>query len=272
MVMNELEAHFRANTGRLISKWQHYFEIYDRHFSPYRGKPVRVLEFGVSHGGSLRMWRWYFGAAAQIVGVDVDPACAALAEPGIEIVIGDQADPALHRSLRERFGSFDIVIDDGGHRMEQQITTLVELYPAVNLGGLYVAEDLHTSYFPQWGGGLRHPGTFIELAKQLIDRQHAWFGPIPELPPDHFTQTGYALHFYDSLLVIEKRRVELPRPVYTGEPSIPQTPGELDFLAKIDENEGRVEAALAKLRMVQESDPGNPEIAGRIRALESRPR
>ena len=30
---NPLEAYFRANQGRLIHKWSHYFDIYDRHLS-----------------------------------------------------------------------------------------------------------------------------------------------------------------------------------------------------------------------------------------------
>ena len=53
--MNDLEKYFAKNTGRLIHKWKHYFEIYDRHFSRFRGSNVHVVEFGVSHGGSLRM-------------------------------------------------------------------------------------------------------------------------------------------------------------------------------------------------------------------------
>ena len=53
--MNPLERYFRRNHGRLIHKWVHYFDIYDRHFSRFRGRPIVVLEFGVFHGGSLQM-------------------------------------------------------------------------------------------------------------------------------------------------------------------------------------------------------------------------
>lgn len=268
--MSELEGYFRANQGRLISKWRHYFEIYERHFAPYRGRPVRILEYGVSHGGSLRMWRWYFGEAAQIVGVDVNPECSRFAEPGIDIVIGDQADPALHRGLRERYGTFDIVIDDGGHHMAQQLTTFREMYPAVALGGVYFAEDLHSSYFPNWGGGLGQPGTFIEMAKQLVDQLHAWWGPIPGLPPDLVTQTAFAVHFYDSILVIEKRRRGPAEAVYSGEPTLEQSPGELDFLARIDEREGRIAQALEKMRRVLASAPDNAQVAERVQRLEAR--
>jgi len=267
--MGELEDYFRHNTGRLISKWRHYFGIYERHFAPYRNRPVRIVEFGVWHGGSLQMWRRYFGPEAQIVGVDINPECARLSEPGVEIVIGDQADPATHRALRSRFGEFDIVIDDGGHRMDQQVTTFRELYPAVKVGGLYVAEDLHTSYHPDFGGGLRRAGTFIELGKQLIDQLHAWYGPPAGLEVDYVTRTAYGLHFYDSMLVVEKGRVEAPRSEYSGAPAVAMGVAELRFLAFMDVEAGRPAEALDKYRRALAASPDDAELRERVRALES---
>ena len=72
---NPLEKYFRSNKKRLIHKWLHYFEIYHRHFERFRGKPVTVLEFGVSQGGSLEMWRSYFGDRCHIYGVDIAEVC-----------------------------------------------------------------------------------------------------------------------------------------------------------------------------------------------------
>lgn len=217
--VNDLEAYFHANPGRLILKWRHYFEVYERHLAAYRGKPVTLIEFGVLHGGSLQMWRHYLGPQARIVGVDVNPACAQLAEEGIDIVIGDQADPNLHARLRQSYPTPDIVIDDGGHRPEQQITSFLQLYPALALGGLYLVEDTHTSLMPYWGGGVRREGTFLEFAKTLIDQLQAWYQGVP-IEPDLITATAYGLHFYDSLFVVEKRAIEPPRPVATGEPTM----------------------------------------------------
>ena len=65
-----LEEH-RQGIPRL-NKFHHYLEIYERHFARFRGQPVRLLEIGVDHGGSLRMWRWYFGANAIICGSDIN--------------------------------------------------------------------------------------------------------------------------------------------------------------------------------------------------------
>ena len=171
--MNDLERFFRQNTGRLIHKWHHYFEIYDRHFARFRGQPVQIVEFGVSQGGSLRMWRDYFGPQAQIVGVDINPNCSQFEEPGVRIVIGDQEDRAFLRSLAQTLPRIDILIDDGGHTMRQQIHTFEELFPLVADSGVYLIEDLHTSYWPKWGGGVRRKGTFIEYSKDFIDRLHA---------------------------------------------------------------------------------------------------
>ena len=232
--MGELEALFRQHTGRLLTKWRHYFEIYERHLAPYRNRPVTLVEFGVWHGGSLQLWRSYLGPEARIVGVDVNPECARFSGEGIEVVIGDQANPATHRALRERYGGFDVAIDDGGHTMEQQATTFRETYPVLRDGGLYVVEDTHSSYHPQWGGGLRRPGTFVEQAKTMIDQLHAWYGPVPGLEPDYVTQTAHGLHFYDSMVVIEKRHHDAPQPVYRGTPALALSEQEEELLRHMD--------------------------------------
>ena len=101
-------------------------------------------------------------------------------------------------------------------------------------GGLYVVEDTHSSYHPKWGGGLRRPGSFIEQAKALVDQLHAWYGPIPGLEPDYVTQTAHGVHFYDSMVVIEKRHRKQPQPVYRGAPSMPLSPAEEELLRHMD--------------------------------------
>jgi SAM-dependent methyltransferase len=194
----------------------HYFDIYHRHFAPYRDKPVTVVEFGVSHGGSLQMWKHYFGPQARIFGVDINPACARLGEDRIEIVIGDQEDRGFLRDLAARVGDIDVVIEDGGHTMAQQIATFEELWPHVVDGGVYLAEDLHTSYWPNWGGGLRREGTFIEYAKNLIDQQHAWYSRDDAFQVDEYTRTIRGMHVYDSVIVFDKARVEQPYRRKTG--------------------------------------------------------
>jgi GT2 family glycosyltransferase/glycosyltransferase involved in cell wall biosynthesis len=207
---NDLRRYFDNNPGRLLYKWLHYFEIYEHHFQRYRGKPVNILEIGVFHGGSLQLWRDYFGPQARIYGVDIDPRCKQFEEANTHILIGDQSDRTFLRQLKQEIPRPDILIDDGGHMMHQQIATFEELYPFIADDGIYLCEDLHTSYWPEWGGGLRRPGTFIEYAKQLVDSLNAYFIKTPVSFPVPITQSAHSLHFYDSMLVVEKQRRDSP--------------------------------------------------------------
>lgn len=217
---NDLRRYFDSNRGRLLHKWLHYFEIYDHHFSRYRGKPVNILEIGVFHGGSIQLWKNYFGPQAKIYGVDIDPRCKQFEEENVRILIGDQGDRAFLRQLRQEIPRPDILIDDGGHLMHQQIATFEELYSFVADDGVYLCEDLHTSYWPDWGGGLRRPGTFIEFTKQLVDSLNGFSTKdSARLSPGSITHSAHSLHFYDSLFVIEKqRRDSVPQDGRSGHP------------------------------------------------------
>lgn len=220
--MNDLEKYFNNNTGNLIHKWKHYFNIYDRHFRDFRGRDINVLEIGVSHGGSLQMWKDYFGPKAKIYGVDINPYCKALEDQQISIFIGSQEDRAFLRELKNKIPKLDILIDDGGHAMKQQIVTFEELFDHVDDHGVYLCEDLHTSYWRKWKGGYKRKGTFIEYSKGLIDSIHAWHSKTRKLKVTKFTKSAYALHYYDSILVIEKKPIEEPYHLKTGKPVMPE--------------------------------------------------
>jgi hypothetical protein len=221
--VNDLERYFAGNTGRLIHKWTHYFEIYERHFARFRGTDVHVLEFGVNQGGSLQMWKHYFGPSCRIFGVDINPECRRAEEERIEVLIGDQEDRQFLRSLARRIPRIDILIDDGGHTMRQQIITYEELFPHVDANGVYVVEDLHTSYWRAWGGGAGRRRTFVEYSKNFIDQLHGWHSEQPRrLEVSAFTRSAHSLHYYDSVLVIEKRRIEKPQSAQTGKAEIPE--------------------------------------------------
>lgn len=101
--MNDLERYFRNNDGKLINKWMHYFDVYDRHFSKFRGKEIVVLEIGVYQGGSLQMWKNYFGDKAKIYGIDVNPHCKELEEDNVEIIIGSQSDRNFLGKIKNRY-------------------------------------------------------------------------------------------------------------------------------------------------------------------------
>ena len=201
---NPLKSYFLNNQGNEIHKWHHYFDIYHNHFQRFRNKPVRILEIGVSRGGSLEMWQNYFGSKAQIFGVDINPKCKSLETEGIEIFIGNQADKKFLSQLKKKLGKVDILIDDGGHQMVQQIMTFEVLYDLVGEHGIYLVEDLQTSYSTNFRGGYRYPGTFIERAKGLLDSLNGWHTQAPDFAPDTITKTATGIHFYDGIMVIEK--------------------------------------------------------------------
>ncbi len=165
------------HTGRPIDKWQHYFPIYERHLSRYVNTPVLVLEIGCGAGGSLQVWRKYFGPHARIVGVDNRPECQAFEQQGIAVRIGDQSDPGFWSRFLSEFGAPDVVVDDSSHEMRDVITSFRCLYHALDERGVYIVEDMHTAYWPEFGGGLRREGTFIELSKALIDALNAQLQP-----------------------------------------------------------------------------------------------
>ncbi|HZI83760.1 MAG TPA: class I SAM-dependent methyltransferase [Casimicrobiaceae bacterium] len=220
--MNDLRAYFEANPGRMIHKWLHYFEIYERHLARYRGTDAVLLEIGVYQGGSLQMWKHYLGDRATIWGADVKRRCRNFEEERIHIRIGDQSDAGFLASLAAEIPRIDVLIDDGGHTMRQQRTTFDVMFPKVAEDGIYICEDLHTSYWPEYGGGYPGADSFLEYTKSLVDRLNAWHSKDPAaLAVSDFTRSAYALHYYDSILVIEKRRRDRPEDRRTGRSTIP---------------------------------------------------
>ena len=164
---------FLTNDKRVINKWKHYFPIYERHFKDFVYKPITFIEIGCGLGGSLPMWKRYFGPHAQIIGIDIDPECKKFEEDQIEVYIGQQQDCTFLQSLLDEVGTPDIVLDDGSHIMSHITASFQFLYPRMLKNGIYMVEDLHTAYWEEYEGGLRKPSTFIEVCKNLIDELNA---------------------------------------------------------------------------------------------------
>lgn len=214
--MNELEQYFEKNDKRLINKYQHYFDVYDRHFSKYKGQEITIVEVGVFQGGSLQMWRSYFGPKAKIWGIDIDPRCKLLEEQNTKIIIGSQEDETFLESIYDITGPIDILIDDGGHTQKQQIETFKILFDKIKNDGVYLCEDVHTSYWLSYGGGSNRMGTFIQFTKKLIDKLNAYHSEENSLQVDSFTKSAKSIHYYDSIVVIEKGIITKPTSKMTG--------------------------------------------------------
>lgn len=191
---------------RVIHKWSNYFDIYDRHFSKYRNCRVNVLEIGVGKGGSLQMWKWYFGADAKIYGVDIDES-KCFEESQIKCYTADQSNRYEIYKVWKDIGCLDVVIDDGGHYMNQQKTSFDVLYPLLNLDGVYLVEDIHTSFWTEFGGGLTDgvcdEGTFMHYIKNHVEKLSSSHSR-GRLDFDGFSMATNSIHFYNSVVVIEK--------------------------------------------------------------------
>jgi cephalosporin hydroxylase len=190
---NPLLEYFDSVTeGPGIWKWRHYFAIYHRHLAKFVGREVHVVEIGVYSGGSLAMWRSYFGDGCQVYGVDIAPECRAYEGDGIRVFIGDQADPAFWERFCQEVPRIDVVIDDGGHEAHQQITSLRCLLPHLAMGGVYICEDII--------GPFQQFNAFVDgMARALSD-----VGGKSSNPSRACHEHVASVHRYPQIVVFEK--------------------------------------------------------------------
>lgn len=208
---------FYEHDGRQIHKWDHYFEIYERYFSKYRGADVNILEIGISHGGSLQLWKKYFGEHVKIFAIDLNPECEKLKEENTTIFIGSQSDSAFLREIITQMPQLDIIIDDGGHTMNQQKIAFECLYLKVKDGGVYLVEDTHTSYLYKYHGGYKKASSFIEYSKDLIDSLYVWhIEGKPRVILNEITKNIGCITFFEGIVVFEKENREKPFDIKKG--------------------------------------------------------
>lgn len=162
---------YAEHEGFVSDKWSIYLSEYDRLFSPLQQAPVTLLEIGIQNGGSLQIWEEYFPAAIRLVGCDINPKCERLSygSDKIELVVGDINQPETLARIFSIASRFDIVIDDGSHTSSDIIQAFCNLFPHLKQGGLFIAEDLHCSYWENYQGGLYHPRSSMAFFKALAD-------------------------------------------------------------------------------------------------------
>lgn len=166
-----LEKLHTEHDGFASDKWSIYLAEYDRLLTHMRQAPVTLVEIGVQNGGSLQVWEKYFPNAQRILGCDINPDCARLsyASDKIALVIGDITRMETLERIFAMAPSFDIVIDDGSHTSGDIIQTFCSLFPRLERGGVFIAEDLHCSYWQSHDGGLFHPRSSMAFFKALAD-------------------------------------------------------------------------------------------------------
>lgn len=191
-----------------------YTPVYEELMRASRRKPVRLLEVGVGGyagalgGESLRMWASYF-RRGRITGIDLYDKTA-LSGGRVSVIQCSQVDAPKLTSLAKALGPFDFIIDDGSHLNAHQIETFGILWPHVKDGGLYIVEDVQTSYWPSYGGGaLGTPGyqkSCMQWFKELVDSVN-----LPEFlqPAPGRLDAGIAsIAFHHNLIVLKKDLAE----------------------------------------------------------------
>jgi hypothetical protein len=196
-----------------------YTRIYSQCFKECKNQPIRFLEIGIYKGDSVRFWEKYF-SKADLHFIDITDRYLTYHSKRSKFHYLDQSDiPALQK-FSSKEGPFDIILDDGGHSMTQQINSFIALFPAVKSAGLYIIEDLHTSYWTEYGGSgdnnRADSGTAVGFLKNLIDDLNfvgaaSGCADADKIPPEVQTQMNYlrdhiaSIRFHTSLCIIEKK-------------------------------------------------------------------
>ena len=150
------------------TRGHHFANTYELFFAPIRNEAGKVFEIGVLEGASLRMWSEYF-PNAKIFGIDIEDK-SFLNSDRISTFVADQADrKQLQSFLDQAGGNFDVIIDDGGHSMEQQQVSFGYLFRHVKPGGYYVIEDVHTSIYEMHQGRYGATPTGVNTTLTMID-------------------------------------------------------------------------------------------------------
>ena len=184
----------------LSIKYDSYFSVYEALLKKYVGRDVTIVEVGIFSGGSLFMWRKYFGTKARIIGVDLNPDALEWEKHGFEIYIGDQSSEAFWADLFQKIGKVDVLIDDGGHTNRQQIVTSHYAIQNINDGGLLIVEDVHTSYFREFGNPSRY--SFVNFAHRIVDGVNSRSCSLRRTCVEYSSRV-YSVTFFESMVAFQ---------------------------------------------------------------------
>lgn len=160
-----------SHEGKVSDKWSSYLTEYQRLFSSFKDRQLSLLEIGIQNGGSLEIWAKYFRSADKIIGCDINEKCRSLrfSDTRIAVIVGDANADLIQQQIEEKSASFDIIIDDGSHKSGDIVKSFARYFPLLKPGGLFLAEDLHCSYWKEFEGGLFDPLSSISFFKDLAD-------------------------------------------------------------------------------------------------------
>ncbi|MEM5815918.1 MAG: CmcI family methyltransferase [Candidatus Aenigmatarchaeota archaeon] len=221
----KLQEIFYSHNGKISDKWELYIDVYEGIFRTYRDQANIILEIGVQNGGSLEIWAKYFHRATHIIGCDIDPKSKELQfdDNRIKVINADATSKEFIEELKLIIGDkkIDIIIDDGFHTAQDIIRSFCNLFHLLSDGGLYIIEDLYTSYWNTFNGGLFEPTSALSFFKRLVDvvNWESWsllgrrtdvlrpfmdvYGiEISDIQLSHI----HSIEFYNSLCIIRKQK------------------------------------------------------------------
>ncbi len=181
-----------------------FIQLYEKYFSSLRDSKINILEIGIENGDSLRIWREYF-SKANICGVDIDKKNFKI--DNVDIQHGDQSNNVFLLSLINIYKNFDIIIDDGSHQAKHIISSFNFLFPYLNDNGIYIIEDLQTSYFPRYGGSrinLNKKQSSMNFVKSLADSINYEKNNRPFFKKNKFDGLIKSIHFHQNIAFIYK--------------------------------------------------------------------
>ena len=150
------------------SDYHNYCDKYANYLPFERYYQLNIMEIGVLNGESVKTWKEYF-YRANILGIDINPDCKQYEDDKIRIEIGSQADSIFLQNIKEMYGPFDMILDDGSHMNSHVIYSFEHLFDSIKSGGVYIVEDTATSYWNDWEGGYLKETTMMEYFKRLTD-------------------------------------------------------------------------------------------------------
>ena len=181
-----------------------FVELYDVFFKQYQNKNINILEIGVDNGDSLRLWREYF-SKANICGIDIKKKKFDIT--GVEIMCGSQSDNSFLKSVVSKYQNFDIIIDDGSHISKDIISSFKYLFNHLNRDGIYIIEDLQTSYLRRYGGSrlnLNKKQTAMNFVKKLSDSVNYEHNDRPFYKKNSYDGLIKSVQFFQNIVFIQK--------------------------------------------------------------------
>lgn len=126
-----------------------YDLLYEHLFKKYKDININVLEIGVMHGASSLLWNKYL-KKSKVIMVDIVNEVPQYIWDNMEkerydYHLMDAYNIDNLNILKNKYNTFDIIIEDGAHSLETQLFTVENYLSLLNTGGCFIIEDIQSS-------------------------------------------------------------------------------------------------------------------------------